>query len=128
MSFSIGRSIPRSYITKELGLKVIEQFKDLVNWLKDSKANQEQKEQILYLMKEKGETWRTPCVETLEPLPKFMKWGFFGKERAENKEVSPKIWSKALESIIHGLLLSTDCEMQVVDGWGIQPCWKSHID
>jgi len=74
--------VPCSYITKELTSNVIEQFKDLVNWLKEIRLKgQAGTKRTDFRFKEgERETWLTPLEETLE-LAKVMKWWFLGKRK-----------------------------------------------
>ena len=64
-----------------------------------------------------GDTWLILIAVTLEPSAKVMKQGILEGERDENKELLPTMWSKAPESIIHGLWLLSDWEMQAVELW-----------
>jgi len=111
---------PRSCITKDLLLKVTKQFNVLVNWLKEIKLKGQLGTKMTNFRFKEGHrmAWPTPFEDVLEPFARVIKWDFSWNEMVGNKEVLPKMWSKALESITHELWPSMDWEMQAVDVLG----------
>jgi len=97
---------------KELSLKVIEQFKDLVSWLKEIrfKGQLGTKKAFLRFREEEREIWQTPWEVTLERLAKVITW-VLGWEIEKNNETLPNIWLEASKPIIHELWHSKVWEM-----------------
>ena len=96
--------------------KVIEQFKDLVNWPREIRLKgQLEKSRICFRFKEgEREIWLTPW-EALDPLAKVITWGILGRKIEEDKEGLPKLRPKAPKSITHELWFSKVWEMQAFD-------------
>ena len=112
----INQPVPCSWITKDLTVKVTEQFNEQVNWLYEIRlyGHWETNKTEFNFNEGDNETWPLSWDATLEPLATVTRSRIFGKEMDEKEDLLLEIWSEAPESSIQGLGLSMDWEIYAV--------------